>query len=140
MTYAKEEERIAIEGAAQEIYPRLEGQTQAQFNREGKAGTNMNSYFMFSPYKPPGPDDYDERPETVPFTRDDLLAFRCQGLKNFTQGNWSIYWNSNKKQTHDIVYSKRWRSVMLFRTIELMIRPLYDYRDRADGVEEPERL
>lgn len=141
VTYAKDEERIAIEGPDEEIYPRLVGQTQAEFKEKGKAGTGMGSIFIVSPYKPPGPETYDERPDTVPFTRDDLLAFRVQGLQKFTQGNWSIYWNSNKKkQTYDVVYSKEWRSVMLFRTIELMIRPSYDFRGRADGVEEPPRL
>lgn len=141
VTYANDEERIAIEGPDEEIYPRLGAQSQAEFKREGKAGTDMISYFAAPQYKPPGPDTYDERPATVPFTHDDLLAFRDQGLENFTQGNWSIYWNSNKKkQTRDVVYSKEWRSVMFFRTIELMIRPLYDYRGRSDGVAEPRRL
>lgn len=141
VTYATDDERIAIEGFNEEIYPRLEGQTQAEFKKKGKAGTKLGSDIYAYPYKPPGPDTYAERLATVPFTRDDLLAFQAQGLKDFTQGNWSIYWNSNKKKQHyDVIYPNEWRSVMSFRTVELMIRPKHNFRRHADGVEEPPRL
>lgn len=143
VTYATDEQLIAIHGEDKAIYPYLPGYSHAQLIRDDIDRVHREkscSFYYLRPYVPPSPETYDQRPETIPFTRDDLQAFRDNGLDS-VHGYWSVHWAAETPgRDGDIIYDDGYRSVMTFRSIEFMIRPVADFRNRADAVAEPLRL
>ncbi|KAK7720877.1 hypothetical protein SLS63_009660 [Diaporthe eres] len=143
VTYATHEQWLAIHGEDTKIYPYLPGYSHAQLIRDDIDRVHREkscSFYYLRPYVPPSPETYDQRPETIPFTRDDLQAFRDNGLDS-VHGYWSVHWAAETPgRDGDIIYDDGYRSVMTFRSIEFMIRPVADFRNRADAVAEPLRL
>ncbi|KAK7696688.1 hypothetical protein SLS64_014305, partial [Diaporthe eres] len=83
VTYATHEQWLAIHGEDTKIYPYLPGYSHAQLIRDDIDRVHREkscSFYYLRPYVPPSPETYDQRPETIPFTRDDLQAFRDNGL------------------------------------------------------------
>lgn len=140
--YDTPQQWLAIHGENTDIYPLLPGYSHAQLIRDNddRGHRQKPCYFIYiCEYVPPSAETYDQRPETIPFTRDDLEAFDKEGFHS-VQGYWSVYWASDTRAGGDIIYDDGWRSVMSFRSIEFMIRPIPDFRNRADGIIEPPRL
>lgn len=142
VTYDTPEQRLAIHGHDTEIYPYLPCYSHATLIRDDEDRVhrqNASSFIYMYPYALPSKETYDERPETIPFSRDDLEAFIEIGIKS-VEGYWSVCWASETRAAGDIIYYDNYRSVMSFRSIEFMIRPTADFRNREDEVEEPARL
>lgn len=133
---------VAIQGQDTDVYPYLVGLNQSDFKHDREDREKMCHYiYIYPAFVPPGPQTYHERPQTLPFTRNDLQAFLDVGLKEFRGGYWSVYWASTAKLVgRDTIHTDGYRPVVSFRTIEFMIRPMPDYKSRADGLQEPKRL
>lgn len=134
-------QRLALEGNDADIYPYLSSCSHATFRHYEGDRERLCSFIYISPYTTPEQGGYERRPETLPFTSNDLQAFLQHGLKTH-RGYWSVYWASDAKPTAgtDVVYEDGFRSVISFRTIEFMIRPMKDFRDRGNARGEPSRL
>lgn len=131
---------LAIHEKDAKIYPYLSSSNQSDFKPDRPDRQQM-CHFVYV-YQEGLRSNYHQRPENLPFTRNDLQAFLDEGLKQFERGYWSVYWASDARLIgRDTIYPDGYRSVVSFRTIEFMIRPMPDYRDRSgDGLEEPKRL
>lgn len=140
VTYDTPEQMLAILGKDVDIYPYLSVCHQAQFiERDVPDDGKFSTFIYLYPYVLPSAETYDERPETIPFTREDLEAFGKDGLDSF-HGYWSVHWAAESRQRSDKIHRDDYRSVMSFRSIEFMIRPIADYKKRDDRVVEPRRL
>ncbi|KAI7782866.1 hypothetical protein LA080_012739 [Diaporthe eres] len=131
---------LAIHEKDAKIYPYLSSSNQSDFKPDRPDRQQM-CHFVYV-YQEGLRSNYHQRPENLPFTRNDLQAFLDEGLRQFERGYWSVYWASDARLIgRDTIYPDGYRSVVSFRTIEFMIRPMPDYRDRSvDGFEEPKRL
>lgn len=139
--YGTAQQMMAIQSSDTEIYPYLSGCHHTDFKPDRPDREQLCHFvYIYPAYVPPGSGTYHQRPETLPFTRDDLQAFF--NYEAFGGGYWSVYWASNARRSNrDTIHSDGYRSVVSFRTIEFMIRPMPDYKDRSDsGLEEPKRL
>lgn len=63
-----------------------------------------------------------EQLHMLPLTYDGLKQFH--DALDYERGRWSVLWASEKWNTHDRVYRDNFRRVVVFKSIELAIRPL----------------
>lgn len=121
--FADNKER-AVQGSDDDIYSCLGPHAQAPFtphkgNREESCYSIQVQSVPFRPFveRPPG---------KLPFTRHGLREFINTGLPSEScQGFWSVFWGPSHGSSNDYFYKNDdFRGVVLFNTIEFMIRPL----------------
>lgn len=83
---------------------------------------------------------YDARPRTLPFTRKQLEKLITEGLSDFEGHYWSVAWSTSQGSTShvDVRYNDDYRGVLVFNTMEFMIRPPGELRE--DDKNQPQRL
>lgn len=81
---------------------------------------------------------YDARPRTLPFPRKQLEKLITEGLSGFEGHYWSGFWATSSRSDVDVWYSDDYRGVLVFNTMEFMIRPPRELRE--DDNNQPQRL
>lgn len=125
-TFNSGREETALTGTDEDIYPHLGAACQSNFNRNPSipqelCGGKVEAVESLGK-------EHDEQPQELPITFKDLQDFIEIGfLGTFEQGFFSIAWMATRQK--DIIYNDQFRSVIDFRTIEFMVRPL----DEAQG-------
>lgn len=133
--YETIQQQFAVEMPDKDIYQFLPGHSHTQFRSDREDRERMCT----SIYVTPGQGAYLPRSETIPFIREDLQVFFDEGLEPF-KGYWSVYWASDANRGGETIHDDEFRSVFSFRTIEFMIRPTENFKNRADGLKEPPRI
>lgn len=130
--FKTEDEETALTAADEAIYQHLGTFTQARFQPTKRPPARVCVGDVYVTESPQG--HYVSRPDTLPLRASDLRDFIHRGLPSL-KGFFSLIWNGVPQSREDLTYDDGFRSVVSYRTIEFMVRPLGEIN--ADG---PKRI
>lgn len=129
--FESEQERKALTASDEAIYPELRTTFKASLTDVGEYPMRVCSDLQVVESLV---GNYDRRPGRLPLTSHDLQDFIGEGFASLDRC-FNILWNNGTKWETDIIHGDGFHSVICFRTIEFMVRPLH-----ALNADDPTRL
>lgn len=115
--FGSDDERIALEQNDIDILPHFGIINQSRFHKKGNHPRKLcqDDICLCRSWQQSG---------TRPLTVKDFQEFRA-GLEPLS-GYWSVLWSGGSRSLDDVVYDDNFRCVVIFRCIELAIRPVQE--------------